>query len=164
NLTLDNNSNTATGQEQQDTANSGAVDVHNACRNAMWYDSKGNHVNRAKALFCCDSQPKVAYLSDPSVAQPAALDPNWRKAGVVDTGTPGGGAAAAPASLPDTTPAAATAAWADEGSSTAVNGKFNYPLYMDGQHPQAPLLRATGPAVSLISHGGDGSLAFLPEQ
>jgi len=172
NLTLDNNSNTPTGQAQQDIpiggvgADPGGVtgpnspDIANACRNTMWYDSQGNHVNRAKALFCCNAQPKTAYLAN--VGQPTALDPNWRKTGVVDTTTAGTVAPSAAASLPDTTPTFLTANWADNGSNTAVNGAFNTPIYMGGA--QAPLLRATGPAVSLISHGGDGLFAFLPEQ
>ena len=41
----------------KDTAGTVALDVHNACRSALWYDADGNHLNRAKALFCCNAPP-----------------------------------------------------------------------------------------------------------
>ena len=41
----------------KDTAGTNALDVHNACRSALWYDADGNHLNRAKALFCCNAPP-----------------------------------------------------------------------------------------------------------
>ena len=41
----------------KDTAGAVALDVHNACRSALWYDADGNHLNRAKALFCCNAPP-----------------------------------------------------------------------------------------------------------
>ena len=47
-------------------------------------------------------------------------------------------------------PAQIANSWADRGQDPAVNGSFSIPHYMDG--PQAPLLRATGLAVVLISH------------
>ena len=41
----------------KDTAGTIALDIHNACRSALWYDADGNHLNRAKALFCCNAPP-----------------------------------------------------------------------------------------------------------
>src|SRR5947207_2514848 len=40
-----------------DTQASSAAAVNNACRSAQWYDADGNHLNPAKALFCCGAPP-----------------------------------------------------------------------------------------------------------
>jgi type II secretory pathway pseudopilin PulG len=144
----------------QDTAGSTPLDVHNACRSALWYDAAGNHANRAKALFCCNAPPKDDYLS--GAGQPVALDDSWRKWGVLDAEAAASIEPSAGGSLPDAAPVQITNSWADRGQDPAFNGSFSVPHYMDG--PAAPLLRATGLAVVLISHGNGGNLAFLPEQ
>jgi hypothetical protein len=69
---------------------------------------------------------------------------------------------AAGGTLPDAAPAQIANSWADRGQDPKVNGSFSIPHYMDG--PAAPLLRATGLAVVLISHGRAGQSAFVPEQ
>jgi len=111
----------------KDTAGTVALDVHNACRSALWYDADGNHLNRAKALFCCNAPP-----------------PNDNSAGtdqVVDA-----------VSLAATEPAAGGGGPASAKES-AFNGSFSIPRYMDG--PESPLLNASIPAVTLTSPGGD---------
>jgi hypothetical protein len=144
----------------RDTANTVAMDVHNACRSALWYDADGNHINRAKALFCCNAAPKSDYLS--GAGQQVALDGAWQKWGVLDAATAASIEPSSGNSLPDATPVQITNSWADSGQNPAFNGSFSIPHYMDG--PATPLLRATGLAVVLISHGDAGNLAFLPEQ
>ncbi len=109
----------------KDTAGTNALDVHNACRSALWYDADGNHLNRAKALFCCNGPPPRDNSSDGQQ--------------VVDA-----------ASLNSIEPAAG-----GNASSTkdpAFNGSFSIPRYMDG--PSSPLLLASVPAVTLASIGG----------
>jgi prepilin-type N-terminal cleavage/methylation domain-containing protein len=142
----------------QDMAGTEPLDVHNACRSAQWYDADGKHVNRAKALFCCNEPPTKDYLS--GAGQPVALDDAWRKWGVMDAATAASIEPAAGGSLPDTAAVQMTNNWSDREQDPAFNGSFSIPHYMDG--PAAPLMRATGLAVVLISHGNDG--VFLPEQ
>lgn len=153
-LTVDNEAPPA-----QDTASADSLDVHNACRNAGWYDSEGHHLNRAKALFCCNAQPSGGA---PGNEAPPENDDSWRNWGVVDAATAAAIEPAAGGSLPDDTPAQISNSWADSGKDPAFNGSFSIPHYMDG--PATPLLRATGLAVVLISHGSAGNLAFLPDQ
>jgi type II secretory pathway pseudopilin PulG len=110
----------------KDTAGTNALDVHNACRSALWYDADGNHLNRAKALFCCNAPPPIENRASTDqvidAASVAAIEPA--------SGTNN------PASAKD----------------PAFNGSFSIPRYMDG--PASPLLRASVPAVTLISEGG----------
>ena len=155
NLTVDTQS-----AAMQDTAGSTPLDVHNACRTALWYDALGNHANRAKALFCCNAPPKDDYLS--GAGQQVALNDDWRKWGVMDAAAAAAIEPAAGGSLPDAAPVHMTNNWSDRGADPAVNGSFSIPHYMDG--PAAPLMRATGLAVVLISHGRAGEAAFVPEQ
>ena len=109
----------------KDTAGSNTLDIHNACRSALWYDADGNHLNRAKALFCCN-EPSPGDNSVPTqqIADAASLNEIEPAAG--------GG----PASAKD----------------PAYNGSFSIPRYMDG--PTSPLLLASVPAVTLTSIGG----------
>ena len=110
----------------KDTAGTVALDIHNACRSALWYDADGNHLNRAKALFCCNAPP-----------------PNDNSAGsdqVVDA-----------ASLAAIEPA--SGGNSSSAKDPAFNGSFSIPRYMDG--PASPLLNASVPAVTLTSPGGD---------
>lgn len=109
----------------KDKAGTNALDVHNACRSALWYDADGDHLNRAKALFCCNA--------------PSPGDNSIRSQQVVEA-----------ASLNAIEPAAG----GDPASSKdpAVNGSFSIPRYMDG--PASPMLLASVPAVTLTSIGG----------
>lgn len=38
-------------------ASSSSTAVNNACRTASWFDTEGNNLNRARALFCCGAPP-----------------------------------------------------------------------------------------------------------
>src|SRR5258708_2806548 len=90
----------------KDTAGTGSLDVHNACRSALWYDADGNHLNRAKALFCCNAPPP------PNNNSPGADQ-------VVDA-----------TSLNAIEPAAGgNPAFVKD---PAFNGSFSIPRYMDG--------------------------------
>jgi len=122
NLTVDTQS-----PAMKDTAGTSALDVNNACRSALWYDDAGNHLNRAKALFCCNAPPAEKPVSPDVVnaAQAAAIEPA------------SGGSSAASAKDP------------------AFNGSFSIPRYMDG--PASPLLHASLPAVTLTSQAGSGN-------
>lgn len=109
----------------KDVAGTDSLDIHNACRSALWYDADGNHLNRAKALFCCNA--------------PAPNDNGGGSQQVVDAASlntiePTAGVNAAPIKVP------------------AINGSFSIPRYMDG--PASPLLLAVVPAVTLTSKGG----------
>jgi hypothetical protein len=108
----------------RDTTDTVALDVHNACRSALWYDADGNHLNRAKALFCCNAPPNVNRVATQQVVD----------AGSLSTIEPAAGGN--PASTKD----------------PAFNGSFSIPHYMDG--PASPLLLASVPAVTLASLGG----------
>jgi len=117
----------------KDTAGTTDLDVHNACRSALWYDADGNHLNRAKALFCCNAPP-----------------PNSNRAGtdqVVDAASLNAIEPAAGGSNPAST------------KDPAMNGSFSIPRYMDG--PESPLLQASVPAVTLTSQGGSGEHAIV---
>src|SRR5260370_18466569 len=90
----------------KDTAGTNALDVHNACRSALWYDADGNHLNRAKALFCCNAPPPPNDNSSGTdlvvdVTALAAIEP---------------AAGGNPAAVKD----------------PAFNGSFSIPRYMDG--------------------------------
>jgi hypothetical protein len=110
----------------KDTAGAVALDVHNACRSALWYDADGNHLNRAKALFCCNAPPNDKGTGTQQVVDAASL-------GAIEPAS--GGSSQASAKDP------------------AFNGSFSIPRYMDG--PASPLLNASIPAVTLTSPGGD---------
>jgi type II secretory pathway pseudopilin PulG len=110
----------------KDTAATNALDVHNACRSVLWYDADGNHLNRAKALFCCNAPPRN--------------DIGTGTQQVVDA-----------ASLNSIEPAAGGNP-AASAKDPAFNGSFSIPRYMDG--PASPLLQASIPAVTLASMGG----------
>ena len=116
----------------KDTAGTNELDIHNACRSALWYDADGNHLNRAKALFCCNAPPP----GDNSAGMPQVVDA---------------------ASLNAIEPAAG----GNPGSSRdpAFNGSFSIPRYMDG--PASPLLQASVPAVMLTSQGGPDEHAIV---
>jgi prepilin-type N-terminal cleavage/methylation domain-containing protein len=144
----------------EDTAeNDSANDTQNACRTAMWYDPSGNHLNRAKALFCCNAAPKTAYQTAYGIG---GLSTDWTRNGVVDTAT----AKTTPASgnsLPATTYVAQTSNWMDQATNSYATSHGAF-FGFNSSEPEPPLLRATGLAVTLISHGGNGDLSFLPEQ
>ena len=109
----------------KDTAGTNELDVNNACRGALWYDADGNHLNRAKALFCCNAPPP----NDNNATTQQVVD-----AAPLNAIEPAAGGN--PASTKD----------------PAFNGSFSIPRYMDG--PASPLLNASVPAVTLTSQGG----------
>lgn len=142
------------------------ADIHNACRNQVWYDAGRNHLNRQKALFCCNSHPKTAYLNSHANTSTANVGyskntppPEWKRNAVVMTGTLAG------TTLPLTSNVASTSAWIDDYRATDSS---NSDLYTAGSFDKiyddaadAPLMRASGHAVTLISHGGNGFFAFM---
>ncbi len=150
--------------EMQDVTKTNSNDVHNACRTPLWYDSDANHINRAKALFCCNATPNNAYMA--SVGQ-NPVPAGWRKNGIVTTESTA--SSAGNGGLADTDSVVIANNWHDDniesgnpGESNIVNtsGDFssgpNYLAYND-----SPLIRATTNAVTLISHGGNGYMSFM---
>ncbi|MBI2234875.1 MAG: hypothetical protein HYU57_07850 [Micavibrio aeruginosavorus] len=135
-------------------------DIHNACRNQVWYDSGRHHLNRQKALFCCNSHPKTGYLAgQPNSSSANVAAGNWKRNAVVIAGTMGGSNAVA-----NTANIASTNSWIDTYNAKDPSGAF----YTAGPFIEiydvaadAPLLRASGHAVTLISHGGNGYFSFM---
>lgn len=63
-----------------DTSKPAAAIVDNACRTSAWYDGAGNHLNRAKALFCCGGaplnvEPAPYMVASASAAAANAIEP-----------------------------------------------------------------------------------------
>lgn len=153
--------NTYASQMQTGTA---SMDIHNACRNAMWFDTAGTtHLNRQKALFCCNSAPKSGYLT---ALQPSSSVANlnagtWRRSAIGAAGSYNG------TTLNNTDTIVSTNAWIDNYNATDTSGA-NYlagpfsSIY--NTDADAPLLRASGQAVTLISHGSNGYFSFLRKQ
>jgi prepilin-type N-terminal cleavage/methylation domain-containing protein len=120
------------------TAAVSSADVPAACRTANWYDADGNHLNRAKALFCCNAEPQenetvpalLAGAGDMDAEAAAAIEP-----------AAGGDMPEKPAPVP--------------------KGSFSNAHYMSG--PASPLLKSTDMAVTLTGgSSGDakGSVAL----
>ena len=171
-LTVNNISTTAGGGDEQDSNNTSVnvqanqsntnVDIHNACRTPMWYDADGNHLKRGKALFCCNQAPVTSYRTANGGFPLPQND--WRQNGVTDTQS--AEVAQNGTSMSAATPVAMTNNWhdtdvTDRTTNDGLHGSF---VGFNSSEPQSPLMRATGLAVTLISHGGSGDLAFLPEQ
>ena len=136
-------------------------DVNNACRSPLWFEESGEHIDRGKALFCCNAAPKPAYLGD--VGQPTALSSNWRDQAIMAAGVASATAFTTASRPPTNVPVQSTNAWMDAPDNNDRNGSFEEPR-TGSDNPDAPLIRATGHAVTLISHGGNGFLSFLRGQ
>lgn len=138
-------------------------DVNNACRSPLWFEEGGQHIDRGKALFCCNAAPKPAYLTD--IGQPTNLVANWRDQAIMAAGiaTAGGATYNANSTPPANVPVQSSNAWMDAPDNDDRNGSFEEPR-TGSDNPDAPLIRATGHAVTLISHGGNGFLSFLRGQ
>lgn len=137
-------------------------DVHNACRNQTWYNAGRNHLNRQKALFCCNSHPKLDYLTGSGAAETNLTNlPAWRDNAITVAGVDNNN---------DTSDdnVVSTNAWIDDYTDVgAADGN----LYSAGafedvfdEDADAPLIRASGHAVTLISHGGNGAFSFMRNQ
>lgn len=143
--------------------------VHNACRTPMWFDENANHVNRAKALFCCNASPNTDYLTSADAGtQPSGTVPaNWQSNGVITTDDAAAlGALGAGNTLPGTAPVLAANTWHDDNLSANArntNGDFLSANYANN-FPDSPLIRATSNAVTLISHGSNGFMSFMDKQ
>lgn len=149
---------------EMQSANNG-LDIHNACRTKIWYNADGTiHVNRQKALFCCNSSPKESYLN---TLQPGGSTANvaagaWRRNSVGAAGAYGAN------DLGNNDPVVNSNAWIDDYNATdTANGSpylaggFGTAFTADAD---ASLLRASGQAVTLISHGSNGYFSFLRKQ
>lgn len=144
-----------------------AHDVSDACRTVNWFaldKATGtlSFADRRKALFCCNTMPKPVYLTnDAGLGLGGNLPANWRTQAVI-----AGSTYQLPQhnnheddSLPAGTPVQDTNNWMDDPTG-AANGPFSAPQIGAGA-AVAPVVRATGDAVTLISHGGNGFLSFL---
>jgi prepilin-type N-terminal cleavage/methylation domain-containing protein len=165
NLTIDVTSNSARDLEPTQDANTTLV--ANACRSRIWQSFQILqspqppglvHADRAKALFCCNANPDPDYLGSKSVTtSPPA---SWRDNAVFVMGPVLANADSATVLPSDVTsggsaaPILDTNRWVD----LSLSGSFatNTPL-----PPAASTIhRVSGIGVTLISHGGDGLLAF----
>lgn len=157
--------------EMQTGAN--GQDIHNACRTRIWFDNAGlQHIDRQKALFCCNSAPKQTYLGsaipsdyDSDISPSDAEDIAARLNAIV----PAAGADSDIVKVNDD-PVVSTNRWIDDysartspaaGGDYFLAGSFSQPFNTDAD---APLLRASGHAVTLISHGGNGIFSPLRKQ
>ncbi|MBI1327110.1 MAG: prepilin-type N-terminal cleavage/methylation domain-containing protein [Alphaproteobacteria bacterium] len=153
NLTVNNFA--ASMQEDKGVAD---AQIHNACRSPIWYNKEGKHLDRAKALFVCNAQPTTAYLTDTgsnaAFASIAGVEA-WREVALGAAGTDAGG----------TNDVLAANSWVDKytdktlGGDLMFAGAFNQQL--TGRQADAPLARATGNAVTIISHGANNMFSFL---
>lgn len=150
--------------QNMDTGTS-ALDVHDACRSALWFSEKdgGSYKfeDRAKAMFCCNVPPRNAYLS--AYQSGGGLPAGWRDQAVLAAGQLSGVTLNAASAMPADRPLQSTNAWLDSSDLPDLNGDFDVPDHGDAANvsPDAPMSRATGLAVTLISHGGNGFLSFL---
>lgn len=141
------------------------LDIHNACRTKVWYNGDGTiHVNRQKALFCCNASPKESYLDDlqPNSSKANAAAGIWRRNSVGAAGAYGDNG------LGNNDPVVSSNAWIDDYNATdATNGDpylaggFGTAFTADAD---ASLLRASGQAVTLISHGSNGYFSYIRKQ
>ena len=160
-LTVDNSS-----TEMMQATNQTANDVHDACRSATWFNEKGEHVNRAKALFCCNAEPKPEYLTQLGADN---ADPNdtsgWNASVSTPTANLGTLTTVQDAgwigqdSKGDNVAVAHSNRWVED-SNSGRTGDFNDAMTENNNRGQSALNRATGIAVSLISHGANGKFAF----
>lgn len=159
-LTLNNNS-----TEQQNLANDDAYGIHNACRSPMWYtiNSAGDvqHVNRGKALFCCNASAKPAY-------QAGGMPTSWKEQSIRAVGQAYNQSLVQSPAWMDARPNDADSPGQSQISN--FNGNFAHPHSVgfgpDGNEMaqpkgDSPLMRSTSTAVTLISHGGNGFLAYI---
>lgn len=141
------------------------LDIHNACRTKVWYNSDGTvHVNRQKALFCCNASPKDSYLDDlqPNSSKANVAAGTWRRNSVGAAGAYGDNG------LGNNDPVVNSNAWIDDYNATDTTngapylaGGFGAAFTADAD---ASLLRASGQAVTLISHGSNGYFSYLRKQ
>jgi type II secretory pathway pseudopilin PulG len=157
-LTLDN-----TDPNMMTATNQTTDDVHDACRTLNWYDGEGNHINRAKALFCCNAAPKPEYLATlgADVADPNDISqwnetisaPTQYQGTVTNLGYAGW----------VTSPVSSSNKWVEDKNSGRT-GDFADPMTKGNNRGISTMNRATGVAVSLISHGSNGKFAFIKGQ
>jgi prepilin-type N-terminal cleavage/methylation domain-containing protein len=155
-LTLDNTSTT-----MMTATNNSITGVHDACRTVSWFNNEGRHVNRAKALFCCNAEPKTTYLTAISVSTNTAGWNNTVSAPTSNLGTltdvPSG----------DSLGAAVVGfsnRWIEKNADGRVGDFSDAMTETNNISGQSSLIRATGIAVSLISHGSNGKFSFLRGQ
>jgi prepilin-type N-terminal cleavage/methylation domain-containing protein len=152
-------------EAMRDTADVGTSSVHSACLNEVWYESKDAsgapiHVDRAKALFCCNASPNTNFLAETGTSLPA----NWRESAVFASGAivPGTTINENTLGADITAPVVISNRWAEDSSTAAARmGQFNYNPLTSPMTRKASQGRTSGVGVTLISHGGDGFLAFI---
>ncbi len=155
--------------QNPDTATT-SLDIHDACRSPTWFtkmDTAGGlintHVDRTKALFCCNRAPNANYAA--AFGAGAAMPAGWREQPVVAAGLVNAAGAGAATVAPANIAVMSSNAWMDEPTNAAleINGDFNVVDHGGDSNltPDAPLMRAMGHAVTLVSHGGNGVFSFL---
>ena len=161
-LTLNNKS-----EEMMEATNQTANDVHDACRGAGWFNSKGEHVNRAKALFCCNAEPKPEYLTQLGADNADSNDTSgWNESVSAPTANMGTLTSVQSAGWigqdtnGDNVAVTSSNRWIED-STSGRTGDFNDAMTENNGRGQSTLNRASGIAVSLISHGANGKFALI---
>ncbi len=165
--------------QAQVAASAGNDVIHNSCRTPSWYTNAGGalttpvHVNREKAMFCCNAPPPVNYTGGTlpagwrdvsSVASGAgfrriAPDPPDFEEGqdVGESQPPRSMPINANYQLPADTPVMGSNAWIDKRAGSY--GSFD-DIQDDPAVPDSAMMSASGIALTLISHGPDGDYAY----
>lgn len=137
------------------------MDVHDTCRSTKWFDGEGRHVNRAKAMFCCNATPKVPYLQDTGNMTGGSIDlSGWNMLTVASSQEVGLLMSAQNFGQLPVRIVADTNAWL-ENVENANYGDFETPHTIIDGRKDVSLARSTGIAFSIVSHGPNGKLAFI---
>lgn len=137
------------------------MDVHDTCRSTKWFDDDGNHVNRAKAMFCCNATPKVPYLEDMTNLTGGSIDLfGWDMFTVASSQEVGALSSVRNFAELPVRVVADTNAWL-ENVENANYGDFEAPHTIIDGRKDVSLAKATGIAFSILSHGPNGKLAFI---
>ncbi len=141
------------------TSGSNAV-VHDACRTPQWFARNGfstSHVNRPKALFCCNATPPSTFLSV-IAGVPGVVPANYRDNAIVtDVSLSGTGQEA---TVPTNATVSNSNAWIDKETMYYSDFANANRQGSNSTQPDSPQMRAAGVAVTLISHGVDGGYAY----
>ena len=138
------------------------MDVHDTCRSTKWFDTEGRHVNRAKAMFCCNATPKVPYLENATNLTGGSIDMSgWDMFTAASSQEIGMLMSAQNFSQIPIRVVADTNAWL-ENVEDANYGDFETPHTVIDGRKDVSLSKASGIAFSIVSHGPNGKLAFIP--
>ena len=152
-----------TSSEMLDNSERTLLDVHDACRSTMWYNENSTHVNRAKAMFCCNAMPKPAYMSSGTNMIIEGSTNFWNQVTAISSQEVGNLSSVSDVRDLPVNVIADTNNWI-EGQENPRYGDFDNPHSVRDGKKDYSLSKANGIAFSLISHGPNGKLSFMPRQ